>query len=272
MLILYLLVLLHFLNISAFSTLNVINCKSRMRITMAKNDGKSKKKKKSESEISTSSSSSTSSSPSTTSPVSRVTNQINIPVRQQIAWAKAYKRLMTQTSSSASAGQSKKFRRKSDGPKEEEEYVEINYVDTKPPAVFVDGYNVIGYMKQVDNSKINISFEEARDSLISDLSVLRGATGWWLEVVFDAYLAQSIENQYVIDNVLVTYTGKSETADNYIERRFVELKNEGYTNMVVVTGKYILHVHLLSHIHSNTIIFLKFIYIYYNMLLLFEEA
>ena len=234
MLVLYLLILLQFLNISAFPspTLNVINCKSRMHLSMGKNDGKSKKKKKSESEIS--SSSSTTSSSSTPTPASRVTNQINIPIRQQIAWAKAYKRLMTQTSSSA--GQSKKFRRKSDGPKEEEEYVEINYVDTKPPAVFVDGYNVIGYMKQVDNSKINISFEEARDSLISDLAVLRGATGWWLEVVFDAYLTQSVENQYTVDSVLVTYTGKSETADNYIERRFVELQNEGYTNMIVVTG------------------------------------
>ena len=108
----------------------------------------------------------------------RVTNRINIPVRQQIAWAKAYKRLMA----AQSAPQKIKERfKKEKTPKEiEEEYVEVDYVKTKPPAIFVDGYNVIGYINQEEGRSIELS--DARDCLISDLCVL--STGECASLLF----------------------------------------------------------------------------------------
>jgi predicted RNA-binding protein with PIN domain len=74
------------------------------------------------------------------------------------------------------------------------------------------------------------------------LAVLRSATGWWIEVVFDAYMARTPQKTESIDSLLVTYTGMSETADNYIERRFGELAAEGFTNMIVATDDNVLRM------------------------------
>ena len=121
-----------------------------------------------------------------TAPPQRVTTNSNVPVRQQIAWAKAYKRLTMSNGFNANKnGVGKKFRQEKGEKEEEEVYVEIDYVNTKPPALFVDGYNVIGYINTVEGRRV--SLDEARDCLIADLSVLRGATGWFIEVIFDAY-------------------------------------------------------------------------------------
>lgn len=162
----------------------------------------------------------------------RVTSNTNIPVRQQIAWAKAYKRFVevSQKSSSYNNKQTQRFR-KEKGIKEVNNSNDtdlVSYVDTKPPAIFIDGYNIIGFMRTVEGSTI-IDFEESRDSLISDLAVLKSSTGWWIEVVFDAYKrgnsnqVKSMRSDTLksIDGVIVTYTTRSETADNYIERRFI---------------------------------------------------
>lgn len=132
---------------------------------MANKDGKSKKKKKDASLDSSPTTSTIQTSPITTQ---RVTNRINIPVRQQIAWAKAYKRLMTSqapggSSSSSSSQTPRKFRQLNE-PRVQEEYVEVDYVNTKPPAVFVDGYNIIGHINSVEGR--NIDLEDARDCLI----------------------------------------------------------------------------------------------------------
>lgn len=105
-------------------------------------------------------------------------------------------------------------------------------------AVIVDGYNIIGYINSVEGR--NIDFSDARDCLISDLCVLKGATGWHIEVVFDAYKTGGPEKVESIDNVEVVYTSKEETADNYIERRFGELRQNAYTNMVVATDDKVL--------------------------------
>jgi len=162
----------------------------------------------------------------------RVSNTINIPVRQQIAWARAYKRL--QSNAYASQSPPKRFK-KAKGPKQEEEkYVEIDYSNTKPPAVFIDGYNIIGYINSVEGRHIELS--DARDCLVSDLAVLRSATGWFINVVFDAYKASGVSGGRSIDgDIRVTYTSASETADNYIERTFSELRQAGFVNMVVAT-------------------------------------
>eukprot|EP00981_Chlorochromonas_danica_P010236 scaffold3058_cov165-Ochromonas_danica.AAC.27 len=162
----------------------------------------------------------------------RVRSDINVPVRQQIAWAKANKRLMSASSSSHIP---KKFRQETRKEKKaKEEYIEVDYQNVRPPFVFVDGYNVIGQMEYKDQEG-KMDLEEARDRLINDLAVVRGATGWIIEVVFDAYKVKSSGNSMFADGVIITYTSATETADGYIERRFEELRNEGFTNMIVAT-------------------------------------
>lgn len=162
-------------------------------------------------------------------------------MRQQIAWAKAYKRLTSE--SSAAKGPTKKFRRAS-SPKvavEDEELVTVDYHDMKPPAVFVDGYNVIGFTN-VWEQRVGVSLDEARDRLISDMGVLRGGTGWHIELVFDAYKHSSPERSESIDGVVVTFTSPSETADDCIERRFNTLAQAGFSNMIVATDDNLLRM------------------------------
>ena len=203
-----------------------------MRLTAAK---KTKKKK----EAAAAGSVSLSTAPTDVRKPMRVDNNINVPVRQQIAWAKAYKRIMS-SSFSSNNHVTRKFRQDRGPKEEEEEYTEIDFKKTKPPAVFVDGYNIIGYINSVEGR--NIAFDDARDCLISDLSVLRSATGWWIEVVFDAYKAMTPQKTESVDSLLVHYTGISETADNFIERRFGELAAEGFTNMIVATDDNVLRM------------------------------
>ena len=179
------------------------------------------------------------SSPTVAAKPVRVTSNTNIPVRQQIAWAKAYKRLVSSNGFNKK-DDTRKFRQQSRPKEAEEEYVEIDYKNVKPPALFVDGYNIIGYLNTVEGR--SISFDEARDCLIADLSVLCGATGWFVEVIFDAYKVASPQSTQTIDSLLVTYTSMAETADNYIERRFTELSNSGYNNMVVATDDRVLRM------------------------------
>lgn len=203
---------------------------SKLVIVM-KSDKEKKKKKASASSVALKID-----SPSNSSP--RVTNQINIPVRQQIAWAKARQRLLTQ--SSQSFGQTTRFRQDKAEKKAEEEYVEVDYHNLKPPVVFVDGYNIIGFINSMQKRTIDMA--DARDCLISDLSVLKGATGWDIEVIFDAYQVLGPEKKVIQDGILVTYTSKQETADSHIERRFYELKSEGFQNMIVATDDTVLRM------------------------------
>jgi hypothetical protein len=125
--------------------------------------------------------------------------------------------------------------KKSRSPKpEKEDYVEIDYENTAPPAVFVDGYNIIGYINTVE--KRSIGLDDARDCLISDLCVLASTTGWYIECVFDAYnnpMGGTVQN---IDSIKVVYTSQKETADSYIERKFSELGEQGVRNIVVATN------------------------------------
>lgn len=123
----------------------------------------------------------------------------------------------------------------------------VDYADynaLKPPAIVVDGYNVIGYLTRENGID---SLEDARDELIADLRVLAGTSGWFIEVVFDAYKATSFSrlataSKPSYDGIKVTYTSASETADNYIENRFNQLKSNNFTNMVVATDDNLLRL------------------------------
>ena len=175
----------------------------------------------------------------------RVVSGASVSVRQQIAWAKAYKRFISMSSTSTQQG--KKFRKEKSSKKDSlelDETIDIDFSTMRPPAVFVDGYNIIGYtnsLKGMDNLSSDLG--EDRDRLINDLCILRGVTGWAIEVIFDAYKAPPSPSSspfssgmksrsQTVDGVVVTFTSNSETADNYIERRFEELRKSGFTNMV----------------------------------------
>ncbi len=183
----------------------------------------------------------------------RVISGAGVSVRKQIAWVKAYKRFLSKSSTSIHQG--KKFRKEKSTKKDQTELddtIDFDFTIMKPPAVFVDGYNIIGYtnsLKGMDNLSADLA--EDRDRLINDLCILRGVTGWAIEVIFDAYKTpfyspssstspssasgvKSSRSQN-IDGVVVTFTSNSETADNHIERRFEELRKDGFTNMVSVS-------------------------------------
>lgn len=142
--------------------------KQLLIVMMASKDGKSKKKRKDTGTSDSSPTTTTATSKPLTSSAQRVSNQINVPIRQQIAWAKAYKRLMSAQGpgGGATGGNStpRKFRQQNEPRDAPEEYVEIDYVNTNPPAVFVDGYNIIGYINTAEGRTIDL--EDARDCLI----------------------------------------------------------------------------------------------------------
>eukprot|EP01036_Dinobryon_divergens_P029049 gene29049-38100_t len=183
----------------------------------------------------------------------RVVSGAGVSVRQQIAWAKAFKRFISMSSTSTQQG--KKFRKEKSSKKDSlelDETIDIDFTTIKPPAVFVDGYNIIGFtnsLKGMDNLSSDLG--EDRDRLLNDLCILRGVTGWAIEVIFDAYKAPPSPSaspfssgmksrSQTVDGVVVTFTSNSETADNYIERRFEELRKSGFTNMAVATDDLVL--------------------------------
>ena len=151
----------------------------------------------------------------------RVSSDMNVSVRKQIQYAKAYKRLVN---ASTNSKQHVPRVKKPKAPKpEREEYVEIDYENTAPPMLFVDGYNIIGYINSVEGRRV--SMDEARDCLVADLCVLASATGWAIECVFDAYdnpmNAGGTRTQQ--DGIFVYYTSRADTADSYIEGRINDM-------------------------------------------------
>ncbi len=73
-----------------------------------------------------------------------------------------------------------------------------------------------------------------RESPSRNLAVQCDATGWMVEVVFDAYETRSAEQQTSVDGVVVTFTGRG-ARPTHIERHFEELRSD-VTNMIVITG------------------------------------
>jgi len=87
---------------------------------------------------------------------SRVTNKINIPVRQQIAWAKAYKRLMTTAAANIPVNRTK-FRQVR-GPKDTEEY------DQQYEGIDYDSINSNNICRRLQHHRIYESNERIRYS------------------------------------------------------------------------------------------------------------
>jgi len=85
------------------------------------------------------------------------------------------------------------------------------------PLLFVDGYNVIGAWKEIQQDPIPI--DEARDRLIALLEDYAGYTAQDVILVFDGHLGDraltSVERRHTLT---VVFTKHGQTADQYIER------------------------------------------------------
>jgi predicted RNA-binding protein with PIN domain len=141
-------------------------------------------------------------------PPPRVSNQINVPVRQQIKWAqlnKEYQR--TQSNSAFRANnnhhhRNKKVERTSYRRTWEEDEMEAAAAQRRlkgqdpdwdiilnrtaiSPLVIVDGYNIIHKWSRLKKHMNNGDVARARQFLLDDLENLQCLKGWRIEVVFD---------------------------------------------------------------------------------------
>ena len=132
--------------------------------------------------------------------------------------------------------------------------------------VLVDGYNVVGASREYAKARDLESMEAARAALKSDTMQLAAMFGWRIELIFDSYLtgrpstSESIasgkqrgsRNGADDSMVTVTFTGKSESADAYIERTSYELSrgessSRSSSGYVVVTDDRQIRDAVLSH-------------------------
>ena len=85
------------------------------------------------------------------------------------------------------------------------------------PLLFVDGYNVIGAWRELQQNSLAI--DEARDRLIALLEDYAGYTAQDVILVFDGHLGDrpvsSVDRRHTLT---VVFTKHGQTADQYIER------------------------------------------------------
>jgi len=87
-----------------------------------------------------------------------------------------------------------------------------------PGLLVVDGYNVLNAWPELCEMMHEVSLEAARDDLIAAMQDYAGFCGEEVVIVFDAYQRTEAAREMVKENIRVVFTGKSETADHYIER------------------------------------------------------
>lgn len=100
--------------------------------------------------------------------------------------------------------------------------------------VLVDGYNIIGAWKELQQLKKE-SLVNARDRLIELLADYQAYSGVKVIVVFDAYLVPGNATKLTKHYVDVIFTKSKETADASIERLSMELMNRR-TKVYVATS------------------------------------
>ena len=88
----------------------------------------------------------------------------------------------------------------------------------KKELLIVDGYNIIGAWPHLVKLKNQDKLEDARDSLLHELSNYQKYTGIDIHVVFDAQFVPGIQQSYKKYQLSVIFTKEGETADSYIER------------------------------------------------------
>lgn len=105
----------------------------------------------------------------------------------------------------------------------------------KKDLLIIDGYNMIGAWPELVKLKDQDQMEDARDSLLHQLSNYQRYEGIEIWVVFDAQLVPGIQKSYQRYTVTVIFTKEGETADSFIER-IVSEKNNRLTQVTVATS------------------------------------
>ncbi|MGA9173021.1 MAG: NYN domain-containing protein [Thermoactinomyces sp.] len=100
----------------------------------------------------------------------------------------------------------------------------------------VDGYNVIGADPEVRWNPV--SLEEERGKLIRDLSEYQAMTGRQVFLVFDAHQTPGAQVKTNREKIVIYYTRREETADEFIER-FVKKYKSPHRSIYVATSDYL---------------------------------
>ncbi|MEJ9210770.1 NYN domain-containing protein [Bacillus smithii] len=90
--------------------------------------------------------------------------------------------------------------------------------------LLVDGYNIIGAWPELQELKKK-DLAAARDRLIEIMAEYQGYSGFKVIVVFDAHYVKGIEKRYQNYQVEVVFTRENESADEWIEKKAIELTN-----------------------------------------------
>lgn len=241
-----------------YQKMNGAHRRKSSSIQMGKGDGKQKRKKQS--------SASTTSPPppasSTTTVPLRVTNDINIPVKRQIQWAKMKQEYVKSQSSFTQNNMKTKvsYRRRLDDEEQQQviddkrqrnavvdwDVILSNGNGTSAGALMlVDGYNVIYQWSRLKKQMLLGNTQRARELLVRDLEELHNIKGWRIECVFDGFgrkvngplgdagpggeRISLSDREFTLHQtqskgVRVVYSGIGASADSYIEKRCIDAK------------------------------------------------
>ena len=229
-------------------------------IKMGKGDGKQKRKKQSSSASST-----TPPPPATSTPAvpQRVTNDINIPVKRQIQWAKMKQEYVKSQTTSFTQNNMKtkvSYRRRLDDDEQQQviddkrqrnsvvdwDVILSNGNGTSAGALMlVDGYNVIYQWPRLKKQMLLGNTQRARELLVRDLEELHNIKGWRIECVFDGFGRkvngplgdagpggerislsdrEFTRHETKSKGVRIVYSGVGASADSYIEKRCLDAK------------------------------------------------
>ncbi|MCY1614779.1 NYN domain-containing protein [Staphylococcus pettenkoferi] len=101
--------------------------------------------------------------------------------------------------------------------------------------LIIDGYNMIGYSKELSRlAKENL--EEAREQLLIVIANYNAVVADEIVCVFDAYEQAGVENEHIYHGVKTVFTKEKETADSFIERYVYDLYDKHTRHITVVTS------------------------------------
>jgi predicted RNA-binding protein with PIN domain len=89
----------------------------------------------------------------------------------------------------------------------------------KPAVLLVDGYNIIGLSPALQQVRDLKNLEEARRELTEVLANYSAFHGHETELVFDSQYQNTLgQQEFITENLVISYTSFGQTADSYIER------------------------------------------------------
>ncbi len=110
-----------------------------------------------------------------------------------------------------------------------------------PPVMLVDGYNIVGAWRSLQDVIANGDLAMAREQLVEILTSYSAYRGLHTTIVFDAYnsLAPAVTEE-VTEYLKLHYTEYRQTADSYIEKVCAQLRRQ--RRVIVVTSDRAQHI------------------------------